>query len=356
MKIRQVLPCLAYGDAIGNDTLALNAAIKEMGYSTEIFAEAVDQRLPKGTAKTMEAWTKLDDNDIIIYHLAIGWKYIDYIKREKCKKIAIYHNVTPPEFYRGYDDLAFKGCLNGIKEVKSLNQEFDYCLADSNFNKQELINYGYTCKIDVLPILIAFDDYKKKPADTVLKKYKGKGSNIVFVGRIVPNKKHEDIIKAFYYYKKYYDNNARLFLVGSYSEDNLYYRRLKKYIELLKLDDVIFPGHIKFNEILGYYSIADVFLCMSEHEGFCVPLVEAMMFDVPILAYDSCAISGTLGDSGITFENKSYIEVAGLMDRIVKDPELKKCIVKGQQKRLEFFEREKVQRMFQQYLKDFIGE
>ena len=97
MKIRQVLPCLAYGDAIGNDTLALNAAIKEMGYSTEIFAEAVDQRLPKGTAKTMEAWTKLDDNDIIIYHLAIGWKYIDYIKREKCKNCLLYTSDAADE-------------------------------------------------------------------------------------------------------------------------------------------------------------------------------------------------------------------------------------------------------------------
>lgn len=356
MKIIQMLPCLAYGDAIGNDTLALDRAIKDMGYETYIFAEAIDKRLPKDVAKTMESWEKLDDDDVIIYHMAVGWKYITYIQEETCRKIAIYHNITPPHFYEKYDNIAYNACREGLEEVRKLKDTFDYCLADSEFNKQGLINYGYKCKIDVLPVLIAFEDYKQKPAEHIIKKYRSGGHNIVFVGRVVPNKKHEDIIAAFYFYKKYYDPKAKLFLVGSFAEDNVYYRRLRNYIGELNLEDVIFPGHIKFNEILAYYKVADLFLCMSEHEGFCVPLVEAMVFDVPILAYDCCAIGGTLGGSGITFQEKHFLEVAGLMDHILRNEDLKRKMVDTQQKRLKDFDTQIVQEMFESYLHKFIGE
>lgn len=356
MKIIQVLPCLAYGDAIGNDTLALDKAIKEMGYETEIFTEDCDKRLPKFTAKTMNQWRHLSEEDIIIYHLAIGWSFVDYIEKEKCKKIAIYHNVTPAHFYKNYNKIAYHACDMGIGEVKKLKNTFDYCLADSEFNKQDLIRYGYTCKIDVLPILIAFDDYRQEATKAIIEKYKGSGSNIIFVGRVVPNKKHEDVIAAFYFYKKYHDPLAKLFLVGSCPEGDAYGCRLKAYIRKLNLSDVYFTGHIAFKDILAYYKIADLFLCMSEHEGFCVPLVEAMTFDVPVLAYNSCAIEGTLGGSGLMFQDKNPLEVAGLMARILRDDTLKNEIIKGQKERLKDYDNKIVKNIFKNYLQTFIEE
>ena len=142
---------------------------------------------------------------------------------------------------------------------------------------------GYTCPIDVLPILIPFDDYAKTPSQQVIDRYSDGYTNLIFTGRIAPNKRQEDVIRAFYDYKKFYNPKSRLILVGGHNGMERYYHRLKSYINALELEDVVFPGHIKFDEILAYYKIADVFLCQSEHEGFCVPLVEAMYFDVPVV-------------------------------------------------------------------------
>ena len=118
---------------------------------------------------------------------------------------------------------------------------------------------------------------------------------------------------------------------------------------------MIFPGHIKFNDILAYYKVADVFLCMSEHEGFCVPLVESMFFQVPILAYDSTAIASTLGGSGILFREKRMTEVAGLIDRVVKDPDLRARMIAAQDDRLKDFDNAVVMKQFFAYLNKFIA-
>ena len=134
-----------------------------------------------------------------------------------------------------------------------------------------------------------------------------------------------------------------------------YYNRLLDYVKALELDDVIFTGHIKFPEILAYYKVADVFLCMSEHEGFCVPLVEAMFFDVPVIAYKSCAVPYTMGGSGILTDTKNPVEIAMLIDRIVNDSSLREFIISGQRKRLEDFSYDKIKDIFEKQLKNFIS-
>lgn len=355
MKIIQVVPSLNYGDAIGNNVIALYWTFKNEGYDSEIFSEYINPKYKK-IAKSIMKWEEPDRDSVIIYHMAIGWDRIDIIKNAICKKIAVYHNVTPPNFFKEYDLKSYLLCKTGLREVKSLKDTFDYCICDSDFNKRDLISYGYDCPIDAIPILIAFDDYKKTPLNEIIAKWSNKtGSNILFVGRIVPNKKYEDIIASFYMYKKYYDKDARLFLVGSYNEKDAYYQRLTKYIEQLQLDDVYFSGHIKFEEILAYYSIADLFLCLSEHEGFCVPLVEAMYFNVPIVAYDSCAVGETLGDGGILLKEKNFLEIAGTIDYIVHHDELKKTIQENQKDRLKYFNNERIKKEVLQKINGFIN-
>jgi Glycosyltransferase len=355
MKIIQLLPSIAYGDAVGNNAIAYKQLLKKLGFKTNIFAENIDSRLPSGSCDYITNMPKIENDDILIYHLAIGsdlnYKVVDY----KCKKIIMYHNITPPQFFKGYNKTAYRLCIEGLKATEFLSDKVDYCIADSQFNKENLLDMNYKCKIDVLPILIPFDDYKKKPSNEILKKFNNK-TNIVFMGRIVPNKRQEDIIEAFYYYKKYINVNARLILVGSYSGTEKYYEQLKKYVEKLNLDDVYFTGHIKFNEILAYYKTADIFLCMSEHEGFCVPLVEAMFFDVPIIAYDSSAIAGTLGRSGLLIKEKKPIEIAELMNRLIIDKDLREKVIYNQKIRLKDFSYDVIKRQFVKYIEDFIGE
>ncbi len=356
MKIYQMLPTLSFGDAVSNDTLALSKVIEGMGYKTEIYAENIDARLPKGIAKYVSKLPRLSANDIIIYHLSTGSKLNYKLAEYRCRKVVVYHNVTPPSFFEPYSIKATQLCSDGLEGVRYLADKVDYCLAVSEYNKQELIQMGYTCQIDVLPILIPFDDYKKEPDAAVLAKYNDGYTNLLFTGRIAPNKRQEDVIRAFYYYKKFYNPKSRLILVGSHNGMERYYQRLKSYINALELEDVVFPGHIKFNAILAYYKLADVFLCQSEHEGFCVPLVEAMCFDTPIVAFDSSAIGDTLGGSGILLKDKNPAETAGMIDKIVTDKQLKETVLANQRERLADFDNQKIAEAFQKYLLKFIAD
>lgn len=355
MRIVQLLPTLSFGDAIGNDTVALKKAISDMGYISEIYAENIDKRLPSDTAKNISRLKDLKKDDVLIYHKSTGTDLTFKIQGFQCRKIMIYHNVTPPEFFRPYSTAAASLTEYGYKGVEHLRDKVDYCLADSAYNKSELLRMGYTCPIDVLPILIRFEDYKQSPAKGIMSRYGDGKRNLIFVGRIAPNKKQENVIRAFYQYKRL-DPDSRLILVGSYTGMENYYERLVKYAGALGLkDDIVFTGHIKFNEILAYYRLADVFVCMSEHEGFCVPLAEAMFFDVPIIAYDTSAIGDTLGGSGILLDSNDPVFAAGVIRRVLTDELLKKQIIEGQRRRLEDFSYERIRDIFEKQLKDFIA-
>ena len=354
MKIIQILTTISFGDAVSNDTIALRDALLQMGYETAIYAENIDPRLPKGTAKKVKYMPPLGKDDVILYHLSTGTELNYKVAKYQTKKILVYHSVTPPEFFLPYSQAAAQLCQYGLDGAKYLADKMDYCLADSEFNKNDLLEMGYQCPVDVLPILIAFEDYKKAPSRKVLRKYRTEGTNILFTGRIFPNKRQEDVIAAFYHYKKYYDPKARLFLVGSYAGMESYYAKLWSYVEELGVQDVYFTGHIKFDEILAYYHLADVFLCTSEHEGFCVPLVEAMYFQVPVIAYDCAAIGGTLGGSGLLVSDKDPLLLAGAVNRLRTDDELRNAILENQKIRLQSFEQSRVKAQFVDYLTGFL--
>ncbi len=355
MRIVQLLPTMSFGDAIGNDTIALKGAIANMGYNSEVYAENVDKRLPSDTARNISRLKGLKDDDVILYHKSTGTDLTFKIHDLPGRKIMIYHNITPPEFFRPYSAAATALSEYGYKGVEHLKDKIDYCLAVSAYNKSELVRMGYTCPIDVRPILIKFEDYKQPPAKGIINKYGDGKRNLIFVGRIAPNKKQENVIRAFYQYKRL-DPDSRLILVGSYSGMENYYERLVKYAGALGLkDDVVFTGHIKFNEILAYYRLADAFVCMSEHEGFCVPLAEAMFFDVPIIAYDTSAIGDTLGGSGVLLDSNDPVYVAAIIRRVLADEPLKKQIIEGQRRRLEDFSYERIRDIFEKQLKTFIA-
>ncbi len=356
MKIIQVTPTLGYGDAVGNNVVAIDKLLKRNGYSCMVYSNSFDPRIPDSVEKKLiNEWKAPKKDDILIYHIAAGWSEINKIIDAKCRKIAIYHNVTPPHFFKGYDNLAYKICRKGVKEVKSLKDVFDYCIADTEFNKQDLVSYGYSCPVDAVPILINFNDYAAEPSQEIIQKYKDtEGTKILFVGRIVPNKMYEDLIRSFYSYKNVYDPKAKLFLVGKYNENDSYYKRLQDYIKELQLEDVYFSGHISFRDILAYYSVADIFLCESEHEGFCVPLVEAMYFKVPIIAYDSCAVGETLGDGGVLINNKDSMFVASVINTIMQDEQMIAQLKEKGTNRLKWFSNDRIEKELMERLNAFI--
>jgi glycosyltransferase involved in cell wall biosynthesis len=361
MKIVQLLPTLAYGDAVGNDTVALSKLITKIGYETMIYAENIDPKVDHSIIQHYSTMPHLDIEDILIYHFSTGSEVMEKLLRNQiCKKIMIYHNITPAHFFEPYNTFLAKLVQAGRDDLKKLKDLFEFCIADSHFNKEDLRLAGYTCPIAVVPILIPFSDYDKTPNEELINQYKNDGyTNILFVGRIVPNKKQENIIKAFAYYRRTINDKARLFIVGNYEGMETYYNRLRRYVDALGINakDVIFTGHTPFADILAYYRIADVFVCMSEHEGFCVPLVEAMKFDIPIIANSAGAIPETLNGSGILIDkkHKNSVIIANLMDKIMSDKHFKQEVLKLQRERLQAFAYEQVATQTEELLKKFIG-
>lgn len=356
MKIIQVMPTVSFGDAVSNDARAIARVIEEMGYDTAIYAENIDQRIKDRGIYKLSKLPKIADDDIVIFNHSTGTDLCYKIPEINGRKMMIYHNITPPHFFGTYSSTARALTEYGYDGTKYLSDRIDYVMADSSYNASDLVSMGYKCDMYVRPILIPFNDYEKEPDSEIISRYSDDGyTNIVFVGRIAPNKKQEDLIKAFAYYKKNVNPKSRLILVGNDGGMERYSACLKKYAEALMVDDVIFTGHISFKAILAYYRIADVFLCMSEHEGFCVPLVEAMFFNVPIIAYASSAIPDTLGGSGILIKDKDPVFVSMLIDRLVNDKALREHVIDGQKRRLGDFAYETVREQFIEGLNSFIN-
>ena len=354
MRVIQMVSALLPGDAVGNDALAIQRMLLEQGYETGIYYHLAHEKTA-ALGKNREH-LRLNEQDILLYHHATGDDICYQMQDFPCRKVLLYHNITPPEFFEGFSKETQRGTRAGIRCTQYLADKMDYCLADSEYNKQDLLSMGYTCPIDVRPILIPFSDYEQEPDAATLEKYRDGVTNILFVGRIAPNKKFEDIIRAFCYYKTQKNPNSRLILVGSCGGMENYQQALEQYVRQLGLEQsVVFSGHVSFPEILAFYHAADLFLCMSEHEGFCVPLVEAMFFGVPIVAYASTAIPSTLGGSGFLLKEKDPVLAGEVMHRVLTDEQLKAQLIAGQKKRLEDFSYEKISAQLSEYLRAFIG-
>ena len=355
MRVIQILPTLGWGDAVGNDTRAIYRILKEKGYDTVIGAEAVDRRIPKDEAMELKDLPEIRPEDLVIYHASTGSKLNFDITGYPGRKIMIYHNITPPGFFRRYNKQARENMEYGYEGIRYLKDKFEYCIADSGYNMQELRRMGYKCPIDVCPILIPFEDYDREPSKKVIDQYRDGKKNWLFVGRIAPNKKQEDVIRAFYCYQRDYEPESRLFLVGNAGGMETYEARLRNYIHTLGIDEkVIIPGHIPFDETLAYYRLADVFVCMSEHEGFCVPLAEAMHFGVPIAAYGCCAIPETLGNGGILLDSKEPEIAAAAANRVIRDGKLRAAILEGQKEMLKKYAYETVKEKLLGQLKEHL--
>ena len=353
-RIIQVMPSIAYGDAVSNHALLIRKIIKEHDFATKIYASDIDPRmLDISTLNRLER--DLSSKDILIFHMAIGSDLTYRIASLKIdKKVIIYHNITPPEYFTRYNPKLVKLVSQGREQLKEISSDFQLALGDSEFNRAELEMIGFQ-NTGVLPLCLHGEKYDGAPDRNVLEKYTDGVSNIIFVGRIAPNKKQEDVIKAFYYYKKYYNKSARLIIVGSWNGMERYYHDLQRYVKLLELEDVIFTGHVSDLELLAYYRIARMFLSMSEHEGFCVPLLECMHFKVPILAYSAAAVPDTLGEAGLIFKEKNYPAIAALMDIVDKHPSMALKLIESQTERLKDFDERSITTKFWQYINSLQG-
>lgn len=343
------------GDAIGNDMVEIRTILRDSGYSSEIFSRDIDPKM-EGVRDYRDYKMFSSSENILLLHYSIGLgpELLNFIKSLPDKKILIYHNITPPQFFQGIDSTMEYYTMMGLEELKQLRGIVEIALGDSEYNRKELEKLGFR-ESYILPIFVDLEKYNVLADKKIIDKYGDDQVNILFVGRIAPNKKIEDVIKSFYCYKKYINGQSRLLLVGDYSIESSYYQDLKSLIERLGIKDVNFAGHVSFEELVAYYRSADIFITMSEHEGFCVPLIESMYFDIPIVAYNSTAVPLTLGGSGILINEKNYPEIAEVLNLLIENQELRQKVIKKQRERLKDFNRDNSKEILIKHIQDLLS-
>lgn len=334
-SIHQLLPDFVYGDAISNQATAIRDHLRQSGYTSEIFCKRRAERLA-GEAVLLEETQPASDSGLI-YHHAIGSDAAAIGMAHPGPKALIYHNITPGKYYGPYRP-AFAWMLElGRANLKRLARHFPVSVGDSAYNAAELAANGFR-EPHVLPIIIDPDKWNIEPASPLMARLQDGRTNLLFVGRIAPNKKQDRLVEAFAHYREL-NPKARLIIVGEARASDPYFHELRQRCIELKLEnDVELSGQIDDGELLAYYQIAHLYWSASEHEGFGAPLVEAMWFDIPVLALNESAVPETLGRAGMLYDNdESLPQVATRAYQLTHDEAKRHEIIQEQRlRRLDF--------------------
>ena len=328
-RIHQVLATLGYGDAIGHEVLGIQRVLRAAGYESDIFVETADKRVESMTRDYRELVDASDPDNLFLHHFSIGSKASRTAFALPDRMALIYHNITPPEYFVGVHRRLARQCFRGRRELHAYVDRCDLALGDSEFNRQDLEGLGFP-RTAVLPVVPGFAHLDRQPNWLVARDFDDEWTNILFVGRVIPNKKIDDLVRFFHAYHTVFNPRSRLLIVGAQSGFDRYLASLHQLAASLGTDNVEFIGHVSDEELVAFYEVADLFLCASEHEGFCVPLVEAFYMEVPVLAYAATAVPATMDGAGVLFDSKDPLEVARLMDAITADRGLQERIVEGQ--------------------------
>jgi glycosyltransferase involved in cell wall biosynthesis len=343
MIVHQWIPAAHRGDAVGDNARALRSILREWDLESDIFALTVDEDL----AGDIRSWSEPDarDADVTILHFAVPSVMTRALATLPGVRVLCYHNVTPPHFFAPFDAGIAAMAAAGRREIRALAGHVDLALGVSDYNRRELEAFGFS-RTGVLPLLVNTDRLTGAAPRPALEAMLQDGlANILFVGRIAPNKKIEDHIRLAEQFKRYVDSQYRFIFVGRETAVPRYYDAIRALIAEFRMlpDRFWFTGAVPDEELAAYYRHAHAYVSLSEHEGFCAPLVEAMAMDVPILAYASAAVPETLGGAGVTFAPKDLEYAAELLGALIYDAPLRTGVLAGQRARRAAFSRDQVE-------------
>lgn len=345
-RLDQLVVDLAPGDAITDLARLYQGALRSWGYASDIYYSAHADPSLSAVGRPLSTFPDTGSPaDGILLHYSIHSAAAEFVLRRPQRLIILYHNVTPARYFLGLNSLNLYLAFltwQARRRLPDLASRTELALGVSEYNRRELERMGFGSTA-VLPLAVDWSRYETPPDQAVLDRYGGSsGPSFLFVGRIAPNKHQEDVIRAFQLYKERVDAQARLFLVGSHQGNRRYYGWLRRRVQRAGLSDVVFTGRVSQAELIAYYRLADLFVCMSEHEGFGVPLLESMHFDLPVLAYAAGAVPETLGGSGVLITEGSFEQAVEWMARLVNDEDLRRRVVAGQRRRLADFTTEQL--------------
>ena len=333
--VHQILPTVAFGDAIGNHVLGLRRVLQGWGYQSEIFAQHWHPGYG-GMVQPYQSYPRFSHPDnLLLLHYSIGGEVNRYALELPDRLVIYYHNITPPKYFVPYSGELAVLVDDARRELGAYARRAP-AIADSAFNGGELQALGYDLLGVVPPVLPpeVGDDSSGPAAGRLRRRYAQPGStDWLHVGRLAPNKCIQDIIKSFYYYHAWINPASRLLLVGTGDGLEHYVNKLYALVTRLGLDGkVIFTGQVETTA--PFYSLASLYVAMSEHEGFCIPLIESMRHDVPVLAYGSTAVPETMGGAGVLVRRKAYPAVAEMAHEMVSNPALRARLLAVQRQRM----------------------
>jgi len=332
-QVHQVLATLGYGDAIGHEVLGIQRVLRQAGYESDIFVETADPRLESLTRDYRELRDVSHPDNVLIHHFSICARASRIAYSLPDRMMLVYHNITPPKYFINIHGLLVHLCYGGRRELTAYVSRCSLAVGDSEYNRQELEAAGFE-PTGVLPVVPDFSHLDVTPDRIIAGDFDDAWTNILFVGRVIPNKRIEDLIRFFHVYRSRHNIRARLLIVGSYGGFEAYLSMLRRLVSRLGTPDVHFIGQVSNEELTAFYDVADLFLCASDHEGFCVPLVEAFYKRIPVMAYAAAAVPATMDGAGVLYDDKDPGLVAALMDAVLSDPEAQEVILASQDQAL----------------------
>jgi glycosyltransferase involved in cell wall biosynthesis len=325
VRVDQVVPALTGRDAVGEHTLNVRRALREAGVESEIFYGSAGPDTASD-GRPISALGRGPRDRVLLYQASIGSPVFDTLMARPEPKLANYHNITPAELLWPWaPQVAYEAAL-GRAQLERMAPHCRFAIADSRFNEDELRDAGYA-RTAVVPPLIDMTPPATEPdaalCGALLDAKQSGGVDLLYVGRLSPHKAPHDLVKMLAVFRRHFDPCARLHLVGAPLGDR-YGEALSGLVHDLGLvEAVTMPGPVSATGLEAYWRCADAYVCASEHEGFCVPLVEAMGHGVPVVAYGAAAVPETVGDAGLVLTSKEPLRFAVAVSRVLEDPALR---------------------------------
>ncbi len=334
-EVHQIVAALSPGDAVSNEALAFQKLLRARGYASEIYAYALAPEMAAlGRPVSDYSQRPHSPGAVSILHFAIGNPAVQAVLARSEPLILRYHNITPYEFFLGFNGHLVGLCYHGARHLSAFASRTTLGLAVSEFNRLDLDRAGFA-RTAVLPLGMNLATLDETPDPVVKARFEDGRKNLIFVGRVAPNKKIEDLVRAFCAYQRYVEPESRLFIVGEGRGFENYTRRLDELVSHLRIDEVVFTGAVTQSELNAYYRRSDAFLCLSEHEGYGAPLIEAMYFGIPVIAFDAGAVKETLRGGGVLLGEKKPEEIAELLGLVVPPGPTRDAVLKTQAAALE---------------------
>jgi glycosyltransferase involved in cell wall biosynthesis len=350
--VNQWVPAAHTGDAVGDSARRVRGLLRTLGHTSELYAMHIDDQLADDIRPFDDP--EASRGDITIFHYAVASPMTEAFASIPRRRVLQFHNVTPAAFFAPYDAGLFRLATRGREELRSLLGRVDLALGVSEFNRRELEAIGFP-RTGVFPIAVDTSRVTARVSRPALEAVLDDGLvNFLYVGRIAPNKKIEDHIRLAAFYLRYVDTEGRFIFVGRCDVVPRYYSMVRALVSHhgLGRDRVIFTGAVPNEELAIYYKHAAVYISLSEHEGFCAPILEAMAAGVSVLAYGAAAVPETLGGAGVEFAPKDLEYAAELAGALAFDDDLRARIIAGQYRRLGDFGDDRVIRKLEGLVDD----